>query len=60
MISGKLGPIAPTHEKIKGASSLGGQASGVALMSFDKEAFRSYGWEQNRAKARELIDKMRS
>ena len=48
MISGKLGPIAPTHEKIKGASSLGGQASGVALMSFDKEAFRSYGWEQNR------------
>jgi CRISPR-associated protein Csd1 len=48
MISGKLGPIAPTHEKIKGVSSLGGQASGVALMSFDKEAFRSYGWEQNR------------
>jgi CRISPR-associated protein Csd1 len=48
MISGKLGPIAPTHEKIKGVSSLGGQAAGVALMSFDKEAFRSYGWEQNR------------
>jgi CRISPR-associated protein Csd1 len=48
MISGKIGPIAPTHEKIKGVSSLGGQAAGVALMSFDKEAFRSYGWEQNR------------
>ncbi len=48
MISGKLGPIAPTHEKIKGASKLGGQPSGVALMSFDKGAFRSYGWEQNR------------
>lgn len=48
MISGELGPIAPTHEKIKGVSSLGGQAAGVALMSFDKEAFRSYGWEQNR------------
>jgi CRISPR-associated protein Csd1 len=47
LISGKLGVIAPTHEKIKGVSSLGGQASGVALMSFDKEAFRSYGWEQN-------------
>jgi CRISPR-associated protein Csd1 len=47
MISGKRGPIAPTHEKIKGVSSLGGQAAGVALMSFDKEAFRSYGWEQN-------------
>ena len=48
MISGKFGPIAPTHEKIKGVASLGGQAAGVALMSFDKDAFRSYGWEQNR------------
>jgi CRISPR-associated protein Csd1 len=48
MISGEFGPIAPTHEKIKGVSSLGGQAAGVALMSFDKDAFRSYGWEQNR------------
>jgi CRISPR-associated protein Csd1 len=48
MVSGKFGPIAPTHEKIKGVASLGGQAAGVALMSFDKEAFRSYGWEQNR------------
>lgn len=47
LISGKMGAIAPTHEKIKGVSNLGGQASGVALMSFDKEAFRSYGWEQN-------------
>jgi CRISPR-associated protein Csd1 len=47
IISGKGGPIAPTHDKIKGLSSLGGQASGVALMSFDKGAFRSYGWEQN-------------
>lgn len=48
LISGSIGPIAPTHEKIKGLSNLGGQPSGVALMSFDKEAFRSYGWEQNR------------
>ena len=47
LISGKSGPIAPTHDKIKGTSSLGGQAAGVALMSFDKPAFRSYGWEQN-------------
>jgi len=47
MISGRVGPIAPTHEKIKGTSSLGGQAAGVSLMSFDKPAFRSYGWEQN-------------
>jgi CRISPR-associated protein Csd1 len=47
LITGKTGAIAPTHEKIKGISSLKGQAAGVALMSFDKEAFRSYGWEQN-------------
>ncbi len=47
LISGRHGAIAPTHEKIKGVASLGGQASGVALMSFDKEAFRSYGWERN-------------
>jgi CRISPR-associated protein Csd1 len=47
LISGKVGAVAPTHEKIKGVSNLGGQASGVALMSFDKDAFRSYGWEQN-------------
>ena len=47
LICGIIGPIAPTHEKIKGLTSLGGQAAGVSLMSFDKEAFRSYGWEQN-------------
>jgi CRISPR-associated protein Csd1 len=47
LISGEFGPVAPTHEKIKGAVSLGGQAAGVSLMSFDKEAFRSYGWERN-------------
>jgi CRISPR-associated protein Csd1 len=46
LISGRVGPIAPTHEKIKGLG-LGGQAAGVSLMSFDKEAFRSYGWDQN-------------
>jgi CRISPR-associated protein Csd1 len=42
-----MGLIAPTHEMIKGASSLGGQPAGVALMSFDKSAFRSYGWDRN-------------
>lgn len=47
LISGIVGAIAPTHDKIKGASSIGGQASGVALMSFDKEAFCSYGWDKN-------------
>lgn len=47
LISGKHGPLAVTHELIKGAASLGGQPSGVALMSFDKQGFRSYGWEKN-------------
>lgn len=47
LISGKIGPIARTHDKIKGLTALGGQPSGVSLMSFDKEAFRSYGWDQN-------------
>ncbi|EPR34125.1 CRISPR-associated protein, Csd1 family [Alkalidesulfovibrio alkalitolerans DSM 16529] len=46
LISGESGPLAVTHDLIKGAGNLGGQA-GVALMSFDKAAFRSYGWEKN-------------
>jgi CRISPR-associated protein Csd1 len=47
LITGEVGPIAATHDKIKGMANLGGQPAGVSLMSFDKEAFRSYGWEQN-------------
>ena len=47
LISGRVGPVSETHDKIKGVSPLGGQASGVALMSFDKSAFRSYGWKNN-------------
>lgn len=47
LISGIVGPIPPTHPKIKGTAALGGQPAGVSLMSFDKPAFRSYGWEQN-------------
>ena len=46
LISGQIGPVPPTHEKIKGLANLGAQSTGVSLMSFDKEAFRSYGWEQ--------------
>lgn len=46
LISGEFGPIVPTHGKIKGTASLHGRAE-VSLMSFDKEAFRSYGWDQN-------------
>lgn len=46
LISGQTGSVSPTHEKIKGLANLGGQSTGVSLMSFDKEAFRSYGWDQ--------------
>lgn len=46
LVTGQIGPIAPTHDKIKGAASIGGQAAGVSLMSFDKEAFHSYGWDR--------------
>jgi CRISPR-associated protein Csd1 len=47
LISGKVGPYSTTHDPIKGAGSLGGQASGVSLMSYDKGAFQSYGWKKN-------------
>lgn len=47
LICGKVGAVAPTHDKIKGLANIGGQPSGVSLMSFDKHAFRSYGWDQN-------------
>jgi CRISPR-associated protein Csd1 len=47
LVSGALAVIAPTHEKVKNATRLGGQASGLALISFDKPAFTSYGWEKN-------------
>jgi len=47
LVSGQLGPILPTHDRVKGVGGLGGEHSGAALMSFDKDAFCSYGWEQN-------------
>ena len=47
LISGAVGCVPLTHLKIKHTSSLGGQSSGVSLMSFDKGAFRSYGWDKN-------------
>ncbi len=47
LVTGRVGPYAPTHEKVKGLAKLGGQPSGVSLISFDKEAFQSYGWRKN-------------
>ncbi|MDZ4042766.1 MAG: type I-C CRISPR-associated protein Cas8c/Csd1 [Eubacteriales bacterium] len=46
LISGSVGPIAATHNPIRGVSGLGGRSQ-VLLMSFDKESFRSYGWKKN-------------
>jgi len=42
-------PVQPeaTHGKIGGLSIVGGQPSGSTLVSFDKEAFESYGLEQS-------------
>ena len=38
LISGVIGPIPPTHLKIKHTSSIGGQPAGVSLMSFDSSS----------------------
>lgn len=45
---GRTGGILPTHDKIKGlGGKFGGQSAGVALMSFDKDAYQSHGWDKN-------------
>ena len=44
LISGKTAPIARLHPAIKGI--LGGQSSGGAIVSFNKESFASLGKEQ--------------
>lgn len=36
-----------THPKISGLADVGGQSTGTALISFDKEAFTSYGLKQS-------------
>ena len=44
LISGETAPIARLHPAIKGV--LGGQSSGGSIVSFNKEAFTSFGKEQ--------------
>lgn len=46
IVTGEVGPIATTHPKISGLSSVGGSAMGSSLVSFDKGAFTSYGLQQ--------------
>ncbi|MGE5509033.1 MAG: type I-C CRISPR-associated protein Cas8c/Csd1 [Chitinophagales bacterium] len=45
LVSGKVGPIARLHDSIKGVA--GAQSSGAALVSFNLDAFTSYGKTQN-------------
>lgn len=45
LITGEYCPIARLHDSIKGVS--GAQPSGAALVSFNLDAFTSYGKEQN-------------
>lgn len=42
---GKAGSVKVIHDKIKNVPE--GQGAGCSLISFDKDAFRSYGWEKS-------------
>ena len=45
LVTGQKGPVEKVHPAIKGVQ--GAQSSGAALVSFNAEAFSSYGKEQN-------------
>lgn len=47
LISGDAVIPAATHPKVSGLASVGGQAAGSSLVSFDKDAFTSYGLDQS-------------
>lgn len=47
LLSGELVEPISTHPKVKGLKPIGGLATGDALISFDKNAFQSYGLEQS-------------
>jgi len=44
---GALTTAKPTHDKINGLYGVGGSSMGSSLISFDKEAFTSFGLEQS-------------
>jgi len=46
-VTGELITAAPTHEKIKGLTDVGGLAMGDTLIGFKQEAFCSFGFEQS-------------
>lgn len=41
-------PVMTNDTKLMGLTNVGGQPSGTALVSFDKDAFQSFGWDKNR------------
>lgn len=41
-------PVRTNDTKVQGLNTVGGNATGTALLSFDKEAFQSFGWDQNK------------
>jgi CRISPR-associated protein Csd1 len=45
LVTGEVGPIPPTHAKIKGVP--GAQTAGASLVSFNIDAAESYGKKQN-------------
>ncbi len=45
LISGKVEPVAKIHQKIKGV--VGAQSAGASIVSFNNDAFCSYGKEQS-------------
>ncbi|MDR3176079.1 MAG: type I-C CRISPR-associated protein Cas8c/Csd1 [Desulfovibrio sp.] len=45
LVTGKIGPIDPTHPKIQGVRDA--QGAGAALVSFNANAFTSFGKDQN-------------
>ncbi len=47
LITGEVVIPAATHPKVSGLASVGGQAAGSSLVSFDKDAFTSYGLDQS-------------
>ncbi len=46
LVTGASAPIARLHPSIKGVAGKGAQSSGAALVSFNLDAFTSYGKEQ--------------
>ncbi len=47
LITGEPAVPAATHPKVSGLADVGGQSAGSAVVSFDKDAFTSYGLEQS-------------